>query len=265
MNEQQVFLAFILGTLLLTILTISLGLFLIEHKKKQRKNRLQQQQLEFDYQNQLLQARLTEQEKSMTLISEEIHDNIGQVLGLAKMYLHNVLAETTTSKGKKFGTMAEELLTKAIDDLRDISHSLNSELLQRTGLNNSLEREITFLQETTSIHCAFKVEGEPYPLAREKNVLVFRIAQETLQNAVKHAKAKNIDLVVKYGNDLFTMIIKDDGIGFNLSAARENNSLGLRNMISRADLLKGTIDINTTRSMGTIITLQIPNYTSNYE
>lgn len=258
MNEQQIFFAFLLGTLLLTIFTISLGIFLIEHKRKQKENQLEKQKLEYDYKNALLKTRLEEQEKSMTLISEEIHDNIGQVLGLSKMYLHNVLTHVHTEDGKNFGSMAEQLLAQAIKELRHISHSLNSELLEKTGLDNSIEREITFLQETTSIYCSFQSSGTPYKFGREKNVIIFRIAQEALQNAVKHSEAGRIGLSLDYQPNRLVMIIQDDGRGFDIAAAEGNNSLGLRNIRTRSALLHADIDIRTTPRKGTTIELSIP-------
>jgi signal transduction histidine kinase len=238
---------------------LSLGLFLIEHKRKQKKNRLEKQQLEFDYKNDLLRTRLEEQDKSMTLISEEIHDNIGQVLGLAKMYLHNLISHVHTKEGRSYGAMAEDLLSTALNDLRHISHSLNSELLQKSGLDNSLEREVTFLQETTEICCSFNVTGLPYKLEKEKNVLIFRVVQETLQNAVKHSEAKNLELLLHYGAEDLTITVKDDGKGFDIDSARENNSLGLRNIHNRADLLRARLKIETHPGSGTTLVLSVPN------
>ena len=257
MNEQ-VFSVFILGTLLLTVLTISLGLFLLAHKRRQEQNKIEKQQLEFNYQNDLLQTRLEEQEKSMTLISEEIHDNIGQVLGLTKMNLYNVISYVEKDEGKAFGKIVEDLLTQAINDLRHISHSLNSDLLHERGLDSSLEREITYLQESTQIQCSFVVEGSTYPLAKEKNVLVFRIVQESLQNILKHADASHLALSLSYSPETLTIKISDDGKGFDTEAAKESNSLGLRNIRNRAKLLRADLQIDSHHGLGTTLVLKIP-------
>ena len=265
MNEHQIFFAFILGTLLLTVFTISLGLFLIEHKRKQKENKLEKQQLEFNYKNDLLKTRLEEQEKSMTLISEEIHDNISQVLGLSKMYLHNIMTHVETSEGRAFGAMSEKLLSQAIDDLRHISHSLNSELLQEMGLHNSLEREITFLQETTPIYCSFNISGETFKFEKEKNVIIHRIVQEALQNAVKHSGASRLNLFMQYHSLSLTITIQDDGKGFDITLARESNSLGLRNIQNRADLLRAELLIETEPEAGTKISVTIPYNNIAYE
>ena len=258
MNEHQIFFAFILGTLLLTILTLSLGLFLFEHKKRQRANNARQMQLELNYRNELLKTRLEEQEKSMTLISEEIHDNIGQVLGLTKMYLHNALPYLKDAEAQNYGRMAEELITSAIGDLRNISHSLNSELLQRMGLVNALEREITFLQETTNMNCSFTVTGGRFDLAKERNVLLYRIVQEALQNAVKHSSARSLQLTLSYSQDELLICVIDDGKGFNVPEAWESNSLGLRSILNRANLLRAKLAIESTPEAGTTLTLSVP-------
>lgn len=124
MTEKWLFLLFILGTILLTIFAISIAVLLFIHKQRQVRHKTD-----------LLKTRLEEQEQSMTLISEEIHDNVGQVLGLARMYIHNLSRQVTTPEGEALSTKINDLMTKAIADLRHISHSLNSDLLEkgRTG------------------------------------------------------------------------------------------------------------------------------------
>ena len=258
MNEQQIFLAFVLGTTLLTALTLSLGLFLFAHKKKQARNQLEKQQLEFAYQTELLRARLEEQEKSMTLLSEEIHDNIGQVLGLAKMYLYRITGLVQDPETAGYGNVAMELLSNAINDLRHISHSLNGELLSRSGLENALEREITYLQETTEMRCLFSIEGNPFDLRKERNILVFRIVQEALQNAVKHSGARTITLMLDYLQEELSIEITDDGRGFEVSKAQESNSLGIRNIQNRANLLNAGLSLRSEAGQGTRLELRIP-------
>jgi two-component system, NarL family, sensor kinase len=253
-NEDQIFILFILGTLLLTIFTISLGAFLVVHKRRQHKNKLEKQQLETE----LIKTRLEEQEKSLKLLSEEIHDNVVQVLGLSKMYLHNVSRFLQEEEGSKFLGEARDLLSKAITELRDISHSINSDLLYETGLAASMERELNYLQDTTTLRCTLDIEGKPFLLEKEKNLLIFRMVQESIQNAVKHSGATSLSLFMKYSEELLEIIVEDNGSGFDLASARERNTLGLRNIHNRTQILRGNLHINSEINKGTKVHLKVP-------
>lgn len=247
MTEKWLFLLFILGTILLTIFAISIAVLLFIHKQRQVRHKTD-----------LLKTRLEEQEQSMTLISEEIHDNVGQVLGLARMYIHNLSRQVTTPEGEALSGKINDLMTKAITDLRHISHSLNSDLLEKVGLAESMEREVYYLHETSDINSDFHKAGEVFLLNREQNLLVFRIVQETLQNIVKHAGATRVSLGLEYTTEAMVITIEDNGKGFDTEEAENSHSLGFRNMKNRAKLLKAQLDITSEAGKGSLLKLNIP-------
>src|ERR1700679_3803916 len=126
MDNRVAIIIVIIGTLILMLFAFTLVIFLIVHKKKRYEHLLEKQQMENTYQNQLLQSRLEVQEQSFRYFSEEIHDNIGQLLSIVKMQLYNIRNNSREQEIVKKAGDCNELLGKAINDLRNISHTLNS-------------------------------------------------------------------------------------------------------------------------------------------
>jgi signal transduction histidine kinase len=256
-NEKYLLTLYLIGTMTLTLFAISLVVFLVVHKQRQSKFRLEKQELQFRYEKDMLQLRLDVKEQSMTLISEEIHDNVGQLLSLTRMYVASLGAYVTDPQGKDMVVKSTNLVAKAIEDLRHISHSLNSDLIQRMGLVTFLEREMEYLGDSATVKCTLTVTGTPRELEREQNLLISRIVQESIQNVVKHAEATRLDVTLAFDPAQLAITIKDDGKGFDLEQARKSESLGLRNIYNRAHLLRGTIDIQSAPGAGSSIHLVI--------
>lgn len=265
MTEQYIIVVYFIGTILLTIFAISLVVLLVIQKQRQAKSKMEKQALEFKHQTDLLTTRLEVQEQSMTLISEEIHDNVGQLLGLTKMYLFRLSDHLADDTGRGLLDDSKELVSKAIGDLRHISHSLNSELLQEIGLIPSLEREMEFMRSNSDMDCRFQVMGKVVPLSREQNLLLFRIVQEVMQNVQKHAQANKLELTLFFGDEELLMDITDNGVGFDPAAVIRNESLGMRNIRNRAKLLGAELEITSSPGNGTMVHLCIPLKNTNHE
>jgi len=256
-NEKYILLVYLVGSLLLVILALSLTASLIIYKQRQAKHKLDKFQLEYKHQTDLLHTRLDVQEQSMSLISGEIHDHVGPLLSLTQMYLHTISAQVTETRGAELMKRSKELVGMAIDELRHISHSLNSDLIQKVGLVKSLERELEYL-ENTGLHTSLEVSGTPRELTREQDLLIYRIVQESIQNVLKHAEAKNLVLRFAYSDQFLSVQVQDDGKGFDPVTATESHSLGLRNINIRAGLLGGKADIESQPDQGSLLRISIP-------
>ena len=201
----------------------------------------------------LLQTQLEIQEQTLKTISEEIHDNVGQVLSLAKLNL-NTLEYNTEQKLED----TKQLISKAINDLRDLSRSMHGDRIAELGLQQSLTDELQILQNSGEFETHLKTAGENYKLPPQKEMVIFRIVQEALNNAIKHAKAKNISLLLNYQPEVFVLTVQDDGIGFD-SDKVQNKGIGLKSMQNRVQLIGGTCTLQSTPSNGTSITIELPN------
>ena len=150
------------------------------------------------FQNELLQTQLEIQEQTLKTISEEIHDNVGQVLSLAKLNLN-----TFEINPEKKLTDTKQLISKAINDLRDLSRSMHGDRIAELGLQQSVADEFQILENSGEFKTHLKITGELYKLPPQKEMVLFRIVQEALNNCIKYSKAKNIILELNYAADSF--------------------------------------------------------------
>lgn len=248
---------FIFGTAILMLFAFTLVAFLIVHKKKRYQHLLEKQQMESTYQNQLLQSRLEVQEQSFRHFSEEIHDNIGQLLSIVKMQLYNIRSSSHEQEIVTKATDCNELLGKAITDLRNISHTLNSSFVINAGLADAVEKDLEYIRSAKEVKCTLHRLGDEYSLGDERELLIFRIIQEAIGNAVKHAAPTGIDVYLDYKPNGFSVKIKDNGKGFDTHTPTADAGIGLSNMQVRARLLNGELRIFSDIGDGTTILLTI--------
>lgn len=255
MNNDFPVIVFVLGTFILLLFAFFIIIFLITHKKKQFQHLLEKQAMEGNYQNQLLLSRLEVQELSLKHFSEEIHDNIGQLLSLVKMHLYNIKNTSGEPEIVKKANTSNELLGKAITDLRNISHTLNSTYIDTAGLEAAIQKELDYICSAKDLKCSFHKTGDEYELDSEREVLVFRIVQEAIGNAIKHGAPRHIKIFLHYSADAFKVIIEDDGKGFDIKHI-DKPGLGLNNMNVRANLMRGKLYIKS-NDKGTAVILEI--------
>ncbi len=212
------------------------------NEKNKLRNQLPLWQLEEERtkkQFEITAAVLATQEKERKEIGEELHDNVNQILAGAILYLG--LSRKEIVKDIPFLTEAEKLLNAAIFELRNISHSLIPPRLPELSLEDSLENVIT-LSELSGIKISTRFEHiEEHAISANLKLTIYRIVQEHFTNILKHAKATNIYLTVVNHNDIVSLVIKDDGIGFD--PARKTKGVGLMNIRARASLYNSRVTI----------------------
>lgn len=208
-----------------------------------------------DFQKQLMQSQIEVQEYTSAALSQELHDNIGQLLSSTKLLLGIASMEMETVPDTI--KTAEQTVGKAIVDLRSLSKSLNKEWLHQFNLIENLEAEKERINAARNIKVELKSQYEKLPLEPDAQVMLFRVVQEALQNSIKHSFAKHITIQIKNTDAHFELTIEDDGRGFDIEKAKKE-SLGLRNMQHRTQLLGGTIEWKQGENNGTIILIKIP-------
>lgn len=242
-----------------------LGIYIISifllYQKKRRTYFKEKQQLKSDFQQTLLQTQLEIQEQTLKNISQEIHDNIGQVLSLAKLNINTMNCEEPEALQGKIND-SKLLISKAIQDLRDLSRSLNTDYVVEMGLLRSVEYELELIKRTGILETVMRVEGKPYRLEQQQELILFRIVQEILHNIIKHAKATLVDVYVQFEPELFTLTVTDDGIGFDASKLEAADytgfGLGIRNMHNRAKMINTNFILNSIIEKGVTIILSLP-------
>lgn len=208
------------------------------------------------FNEQLLQSRLEMQEQTLNVISQEIHDNVGQILSLAKVQL-NIIEHSG-----RFNSMlladAKDSVSKAMTDLRDIAKSLNSDRIQLLSLPEMVSHELSRVSRSGLMLTRMEVKGTEHDIHSQKKLILFRIIQEALQNIFKHSKAAHIGLDFSYQTDYVQIQIADDGQGFQKDVLNQKEGLGLQNIINRAALIGGKAQIESVINEGTTVTITTP-------
>ncbi len=249
-------LAFIgMATLFILVFFSLLVYVLIRSANKQNRILFEKQEMESLHRNE----RVREVERVLNEISREVHDNIGQSIDAIRMSLYVVRRLAKDAKQIEVIDDIAELTDDLIRDTAHISHSMNGEHIKALGLHSSIERLINQAGKYKNIKCNFIINGKGKQLYPETKLLIFRIAQESVHNILKHSGATSLRVSLEYGSDDFKMQITDNGIG--LPAERETASfgLGLNNMYERAKLVGGKLIIDTVPGAGCTITLLIEN------
>jgi len=255
MNDSKgQFIFFILtGTLVLLVLIFFIIIFIIVYNKRQNKNLQEKIILQSQHQQELLQTQLEIQEQTLKTISEEIHDNIGQILSLAKLNL-NTLVNAEDQKIQ----YTKSLVSKAINDLRNLSRSIHGDRIAELGLLQSITDELIILENSGQFATHLKVTGNPYKMDTQKEMVLFRIMQEAMNNAIKHSKAKNITVEMDYQPAKFCITVSDDGIGFDTTTLTAGKlGIGLTSMKNRVTLIGGSIKMDSLLNNGTKICITI--------
>lgn len=255
--NQYILPLFVFGTLVITAFAVIIVVFLVIQKQRQVKSRLERQQLEFDYNRSLLDTKIEVQEQALKMVSQEIHDNVGQVLSSTSMQLTALRGHLKDDGGKELLEDTIGLVRKSVKDLRLLSHSLNNGLIETREIDEAIQSELDRIQAFSGVQCSLD-SNSTQELAPEQRLLVFRIVQEALQNILKHAAARNIKISINAADKYQQVLVKDDGKGFDATNALTNASLGMTNMKERATLLKANLNVMSSPGAGTTIELLVP-------
>jgi len=228
--------------------------------------RVQAQQRLQEYQRELrsLASELSlAEERARRRIATDLHDHLGQLLALTKMYLG--AAEARGQPGPQAGHFSKmrDLLEQSIEYTRSITFELSSPALYQLGLEAALERLAETIQREHGIHTTFVHDAAAKPLGDDIRVVLYQAGRELLLNAVKHAQATNVQLSVKRVGGEVSVTVRDDGVGFDISeigphASRSTGGFGLFSIRERLSHLGGRLEISSEKGRGTAATLVAP-------
>ncbi len=249
MLDENVRMVVFSSAALFAFVTLFIIYFVVLYRNKQLKNKQEQEELEANFRQELLKTQLEVQEQTLNYISTEIHDNVTQVLSFVKLTLGNIAGSIEEEKKAKV-IETRELVAQSITDLRDLSKSLSFEHIASQGLIRTIEKEVERINKSGLIKVSLEQEGNSYSLGEQRELLLFRIFQESLNNTLKHAGANQLKILLRYQPDLFVLMLDDDGSGFSAEALENKTGSGLRNIENRAALIGGTATINSSPGKG---------------
>jgi two-component system NarL family sensor kinase len=261
MDQPALNFAFIfsLATVGMLVLAGTIIVFVVFYQKRMIQEQVKRQQMELDYQQRMMVAALESQENERRRLSAELHDSIGAMLSTVRVGI------TTLARQLPEATVLDQsklMLDDTITAVRRISRDLMPSTLEKFGLSQALFELCDRFQTTSQINIEYEEDKEIEGLELTQQLMVYRIVQELISNALKHAHATKIQIKTT-STDTLNIFVEDNGIGFDVERiknSKENGSgLGIFNIENRARLIKGSIAYEKNRLTGTRAILTLPH------
>ncbi len=212
----------------------------------------QQQELINEEKKKRLRSIIDGQEKERQRLSRDLHDGLGQSLIAIKLQLENYCESESSGDNDQMAKI-KGYFDQTIEDIRRMSNDLAPSVLDEFGLTTALKNLCRNFSQSAGIPVHFKTTGPGLKIANKTKIYIYRICQEALTNAIKHAKASLIEVNLNFEKQLIKLDIKDDGKGFDLESTEHSGGNGLNNLFERAQIINGFLQIITSPGHGTKI------------
>ncbi|GAA0891690.1 hypothetical protein GCM10009122_13690 [Fulvivirga kasyanovii] len=248
----------IVGTSITLLMAGSIIFFLIYYQKRMLQNKIATQELESGYQKQLLLTTIDSQEKERKRIASDLHDGVGAMLSAAKLNL-NMLKSGAIPKEELTEALGEtkDMIDETIETVRRISKDLLPSSLDVFGLSKAVE-ELCEKLDNPKTQVKYEAHGDEVALTKQQELLIYRMIQELINNALKHAEASVIRVNINWEESL-TVTVQDDGKGFNVEEIRGDikRGVGLYSIENRAGLIGGSVVFKSQPGEGTTVNIYI--------
>ncbi len=224
--------------------------------------RLYEAQRRESLRGELLKRVVAAQERERQRVARELHDETGQALtalGLGLRGVASILQTDIDLAGRNLRQL-ENLATRSLDELQRLIADLRPSHLDDLGLPAALRWYGNDIQSRSGLKVRIDVVGSVRPVSAPLKIALFRIVQEALTNVLKHSKARQVCVRIRYGEHIISVVVKDNGIGFNPAqmTLQNRSSWGLLGMQERASLLNGVFLLRSRYGEGTTISVRIP-------
>jgi len=235
----------LIGTMGMLVLTVGLVLFIIFHQRKVSRYQRKLQKMEEEQGKILLTASIKLQEEERQRLAADLHDDAGPLLATARLYLNENLVNQDKATQLQSIFQARQIIDDTIQLVRNISHSLMPPTLKNFGLESAVNDLFQKISGSGTMNASSRFHDYKDRLKAEKELVVFRIVQELVNNILKHSSSSFIHLTQNVHGDKFYMRIHHDGRGIVQSdfdkLNKSNIGLGLKNISSRLRVVQGNI------------------------
>ena len=262
-NDPRISVVLFMGTLGMLVLTIGLIMFIIFHQRKVIRYQQRLQQMEYEQQKILLNASIRLQEEERQRLAADLHDDAGPLLATARLYLNENLVNQDKATQLQSIFQARQILDDTIQLVRNISHSLMPPTLKNFGLESAVNDLFQKISGSGQINASSRFHEYKDRLKPEKELIVFRVIQELVNNILKHSSSSFIHLTQNTQNGSCLLRVHHDGRGIVQAdfekLNKSNIGLGLKNISSRLKVAQGNILFEKDASQTYYkITIEIP-------
>lgn len=219
------------------------------HRQRQVQNKQKLEQIKSEHEKTLLNIENEIQQETLSYVGRELHDNIGQLLSLAKLYLGSNRPEKQ-SEGR-------DTINQVITEVRALSKNLNLDWVESLSIEDFIQQQLQKIESTGYCKTQLDSSLDLGELPKDQKLVLIRVIQEILNNAIKHASPDEIDVKIWKEGEQRKIEIKDNGKGFDPST--QSSGSGMFNLKKRMETIGGDISITSSVGKGTLIHLLLPN------
>jgi signal transduction histidine kinase len=234
----------IVSTVLVLIIVIALIVLFTTFQKKKNTLIENQKKVKEQFEKEIAETQIEIREETLRNISWELHDNIGQLLTLAKIQLQATTLENIND--------VKETLSKGLVEVRSLSKLINPESIKKIQLKEALQLEIDRFNRLKFIKASLEVKGKERKIKSETSIIIFRMLQEFFSNTIKHSKAKSLNVSLNFTEKLLEIIAKDNGVGFSIKDTKFSG-IGLENIKNRAKMINASAAFSSEINGGTTL------------
>jgi signal transduction histidine kinase len=246
---EQYFGWVVLIALALLVQSLLVGALLLQHRRRRRAELASR-----DLGSRLINAHEEERRR----IARELHDDLSQRLARLSIDASYVAGNPGTEASHEILQNMQPELVRVSKDVHDMSYRLHPSLLEDLGLAPALQAECDRLRRRSGVRIVERIGELPAQLPQDVALCIYRIAQEALHNAIRHAKAGTIEIAVENGAQALSLTVRDDGLGFDAADSSTRSGLGLSSMRERARLAGGSLQIRSRPGHGATVSFTLP-------
>lgn len=248
----------LLSTVIFLIGPVFIFLYVSTYYKKRKRHLNEKSEMRAHFETELLKTQMEVREQTMETIGADLHDNIGQLLSLVALTLNSIEPDHLTAPVLSKIDSAVGVTMNAIEQMRLLGKLLQGGQLISWGLKEAVAQELNYLMKLGVYQINREVQAElPAMNDADRELIIFRIFQESINNIIKHAQAKTIWVSHFAQDDYIVLEVKDDGKGFDTSQTNYEG-LGLTSIRKRAEIIGAVIEIHSVKQAGTKVIIKIP-------
>ena len=245
------------GALLLLAIILVIGVLRSRLKSQKMMARQEMEAMQQKHNLTALRAMVKGQEEERKRIAYDLHDGLGGLLSTAKHQIEKLLDKVDPKSVNGEAGRTSALIDMACEDVRRIAHNMMPHALMKMGLNAAIGDMVNLLQSGSDVDISYQNLTGIDRLDEEREIMIYRIVQELVQNAIKHAGANSILIQLSQHNNILSLVVEDNGKGFDVHTV-DTDGLGLQSLESRVKFLNGQLDIDSSPETGTAVTIDIP-------
>ena len=255
MEREEIQLLIISFSIVVFTLILTLFILFFFFQKKKSKFLMDKLEVELLFQSELTKSKIEIKEQTLTNVSRELHDNIGQILSVALMHM-NIIIESEDRYSKKDLINIKELVNKSLNEIRLLSKIMNGDIFLNTNFIAAISEDLERIKQLKKIKCKLNINGEIQTINKEHETIIYRILQEAISNILRHSHSDTITINILFSKNSCKIDIIDTGKGFDIEKSPKGS--GLSNIETRADLIGASFTIYSNANKGTVLMIDYP-------